>query len=97
MILKVLSGEHQENQREGTEWYKQWEAWAKEQWDNAQREANRAHEEFQRQQQQQRGQPTIINISSHNDNRRREEDNTNKHRRTTIINGTLMLMIHGRF
>ena len=54
-ILKILSGEHQENQREGTEWYKQWEAWAKEQWDNAQREANRAQEEFQRQQQQQQG------------------------------------------
>lgn len=60
-ILNVLSGEQQANQREGTEWYKQWEAWAKEQWDNAQREANRAQEEFQRQQQQQQQQGSANN------------------------------------
>ena len=36
---------------EGPEWYEQWEAWARQQWEKAQREASRAHEEFMRQQQ----------------------------------------------
>ncbi|KAL3785439.1 hypothetical protein ACHAW5_010919 [Stephanodiscus triporus] len=53
-ILKSLSGEEgrHPDEREGSGWYKQWEAWAREQWETAQREASRAQEEFQRQQRQ---------------------------------------------
>ena len=54
-ILRSLSGEegrHHDDDEESVEWYKQWEQWAREQWEHAQREASRAQGEWQRQQQQ---------------------------------------------
>jgi len=54
IILRRLSDEEgRQNDHESYEWYKQWEAWAREQWEKAQREASRAQEEWQRQQTQQ--------------------------------------------
>ncbi|KAL7548080.1 hypothetical protein ACHAWF_011384 [Thalassiosira exigua] len=53
-ILRALSGEEgRRRETEGYEWYNQWEQWTREQWEEAQREASRAQEEWQRQQQQQ--------------------------------------------
>ena len=53
IILRRLSDEEGRHHDLSYEWYKQWEAWAREQWEKAQREASRAQEEWQRQQQQQ--------------------------------------------
>ena len=50
-ILKRLGGEGGRD-RDRQEWYAQWEGWAREQWEKAQREASRAQEEFQRQRKQ---------------------------------------------
>ena len=53
-ILRYLrSQEGRQQQTEGQEWYTQWEAWAKQQWENAQREAYTQQSEWQRQQYQQ--------------------------------------------
>jgi hypothetical protein len=51
IILRRLSDEEGRHHDQSYEWYKQWEAWAREQWEKAQREASRAQEEWQRQQQ----------------------------------------------
>ncbi len=56
IILRRLSDEEGRHHDQSYEWYKQWEAWAREQWEKAQREASRAQEEWQRQQQQQQQQ-----------------------------------------
>lgn len=51
-ILGSLRGEEgRKEEQESTQWYAQWEQWAREQWEQAQREASRAQEEWQRQQQ----------------------------------------------
>ena len=51
-ILRSLSGEEgRHEEQESYEWYNQWEQWAREKWEEAQREASRAQEEWQRQQQ----------------------------------------------
>lgn len=51
-ILKSLSGEEGRcHDQENNEWYTQWEAWAREQWEQAQRENSRAQAEWQREQQ----------------------------------------------
>ena len=52
-ILKTLSGEEGRKQaEESNAWYHQWEEWAREQFERAQREASRAEAEWMRQQQQ---------------------------------------------
>jgi hypothetical protein len=53
IILRRLSDVEGRQHGESYEWYQQWEAWAREQWEKAQREASRAQEDWQRQQQQQ--------------------------------------------
>ena len=56
-ILRHLRGqEGRQQQKEGQEWYSQWESWAKQQWEQAQREAYQQQSEWQRQHQQQTGQ-----------------------------------------
>ncbi|KAL3796774.1 hypothetical protein HJC23_010921 [Cyclotella cryptica] len=55
-ILRNLRGqEGRQQETEGQEWYSQWEAWAKQQWEHAQEEAFRNQQEWQRQYQEQRG------------------------------------------
>ena len=51
--MKTLSGEERRKQAEDSNaWYHQWEEWAREQFERAQREASRAEAEWMRQQQQ---------------------------------------------
>jgi len=52
-ILRSLGGTEGREKEEGNSWYQQWEEWAREQFEQAQREASRAQQEWQRQQQQQ--------------------------------------------
>lgn len=55
-ILRHLRGEEgRQQQTDGQEWYTQWESWAKQQWENAQREAYQQQSEWQKQHQQQGG------------------------------------------
>jgi hypothetical protein len=50
-ILRQLRGQEERQQEaDGKEWYAQWEEWAKQQWEHAQREAYRNQQEWQRQQ-----------------------------------------------
>ena len=55
IILRRLSEEEGRRTADSSEWYHQWEQWAREQWEKAQREAYKAQKEWQRQQQQQQG------------------------------------------
>jgi len=53
-ILRELSGEEGRQQEEQSyDWYKQWEEWARQQWEQAQREAYREQQKWQQQYQQQ--------------------------------------------
>jgi len=55
-ILRHLRGqEGRQQEKEGQEWYSQWESWAKQQWEHAQKEAFRNQQEWQRQYQHQSG------------------------------------------
>lgn len=49
-ILRRLSGEEgRTHEKEGQEWYTQWEEWAKQQWEHAQRDAYKQQQEWQQQ------------------------------------------------
>ena len=72
-ILRELSGEEgRRHETDSDDWYKQWEEWAREQWEQAQKEAYREQQKWQQQYHQQQGSNKQYQQSSQQQQRRQQ-------------------------